>query len=326
MRHPRLALSTALLVALLAPVTSWTSAGSSAGAGSPRSPGCSAPLATGTTTLTLTMGGVKRSAVVFTPRTIVTGRPTALVLNLHGSGSTAVQQVAFTGMNKVAQEYGFITAYPQGVIPDARGFDWNVPHELLVGGRAVPKGSPSDVKFLTHLVSAIEAKYCVDPREVYATGFSGGARMASQLACDASGTFAAIAPVSGLRLPAPCPASRAVSVLAFHGTADPVDPYDGHGQAYWSYSVPSAAERWATHDGCQESSLVNGPSRSVTVTRYTKCTGGAEVELYTITGEGHEWPGGPTMPPLLTAVLGPQSSAVNADAVMWRFFIAHPQT
>jgi polyhydroxybutyrate depolymerase len=311
-------------VALLAPATVWSPSGAPAGASSPESPGCSAARATGTTTLSLTVAGVKRVAVVFSPRTIAPGRPAALVVNLHGSGSTALDQVAFSGMDKEAKSAGFIVVYPQGVIPDARGFDWNVPHEPLMGGRNVPRGSPSDVAYLTDLVSAMEAKYCVDPREVYATGFSGGARMASQLACDASATFAAVAPVSGLRLPFPCPATRAVPVITFHGTADPVDPYDGHGQAYWTYSVPTAAKRWATHDGCQELSLVNGPASSVRVTRYTKCTSGAEVELYTITGEGHEWPGGPTMNPLLTAVLGPQSSAVNADATMWRFFRAHP--
>jgi poly(3-hydroxybutyrate) depolymerase len=48
------------------------------------------------------------------------------------------------------------------------------------------------------------------------------------------------------------------------------------------------------------------------------------VQLYSIVGEGHEWPGGPTLPKALTAVLGPQSDAISANAVMWSFFEAHP--
>jgi poly(3-hydroxybutyrate) depolymerase len=60
----------------------------------------------------------------------------------------------------------------------------------------------------------------------------------------------AVAPVAGLRRPTPCPTTRAVSVIAFHGTADQVDPYHGHGQAYWTYSVPTAASDWATQDRC----------------------------------------------------------------------------
>jgi len=49
-----------------------------------------------------------------------------------------------------------------------------------------------------------------------------------------------------------------------------------------------------------------------------------KVELYTIAGEGHEWPGGPTMPKSLISVLGPQSSAIDADGTMWAFFQASP--
>jgi poly(3-hydroxybutyrate) depolymerase len=48
------------------------------------------------------------------------------------------------------------------------------------------------------------------------------------------------------------------------------------------------------------------------------------VELYSLTGEGHEWPGGPTMPHQITSLLGPQCMAVNANRTMWAFFSAHP--
>jgi poly(3-hydroxybutyrate) depolymerase len=48
------------------------------------------------------------------------------------------------------------------------------------------------------------------------------------------------------------------------------------------------------------------------------------VALYTLLGEGHEWPGGPHLPRRVTRVLGPQSNAVDADAAMWAFFAAHP--
>jgi polyhydroxybutyrate depolymerase len=147
--------------------------------------------------------------------------------------------------------------------------------------------------------------------------------MASQLACDASGTFAAVAPVAGLRLPSPCPASRAVPVIAFHGTADPIDPFNGHGEPYWTYSVPAAARRWAGQDRCAPSPRVTS-GKGYSLTRYAGCTGGAIVELYAIRGEGHEWPGGPAMPAVITSVLGPQSNALNANSLMWAFFKAHP--
>lgn len=275
-------------------------------------------------TITPTIDGHVRTVVVHVPAGYTGTTKVPLVLNMHGSGSTAVEQEAFTGMDAASDADGFVVAYPQALIPDGTGFDWNVPGVPLVGGRAVPAGAANDVEFLTQLVTLLEHTYCIDPTRVYATGFSGGARTASQLACDASGVFAAVAPVSGLRLPTPCPTTRPVPILSFHGTADPVDPYLGHGQAYWTYSVPQAAQDWAHQDSCSATPATSTPDAGVTLTRYTGCSGGAEVELYTIAGEGHEWPGGPKLPKVLTRVLGPQSTAIDADSVMWAFFQAHP--
>jgi polyhydroxybutyrate depolymerase len=310
------------LVALLAPLSA--AAGLAAGGAVPTtSGGCASPASPGTTTLSLAIGGRQRTVIVHVPSS-APGVAVPLVLNMHGSGSDAVQQEGLTGMDAVADADSFIVAYPQGEIPSGTGFDWNVPNEPLVDGALPPAGSPNDVAFLMKLPSVLEQRYCVDPQRVYATGFSGGARMASQLGCDAPNEFAAVAPVSGLRLPTPCPGIRPVPVVAFHGTADPVDPYDGHGLKYWTYSVPVAAARWAVHDHCRVHSIVTSAAVGVSLTSYEGCRGGAVVDLYTITGEGHEWPGGPTLRPRLTRVLGPQTTAISADQVMWRFFVAHP--
>jgi poly(3-hydroxybutyrate) depolymerase len=99
--------------------------------------------------------------------------------------------------------------------------------------------------------------------------------------------------VAGLRRPTPCPTRRAVPVVAFHGTADPVDSFAGHGQAYWTYSVPEATRLWAAQDGCAATPTTTRPARGATLTTYHTCRSGAVVELYAVSGEGHEWPGGP---------------------------------
>jgi polyhydroxybutyrate depolymerase len=277
----------------------------------------------GSTTLSIKVNGFTRTVIVHVPRGSSGTTPLALILNLHGSGSTARDQEGFTRMNETANVSGFIVAYPQALIPDGVGFDWNVPGVPLVGGRAVPPKSANDVKFLTSLVGIMESKYCVNPHEVYATGFSGGARMTSQLACDESGLFAAFAPVSGLRRPKLCPTLRSVPVISFHGSADTVDPFVGHGQKYWTYSVTTAAKDWSTQDHCT-SAAHSTPVNGVELTKYGGCSNAAQVELYEITGEGHEWPGGPTLPSSITGLLGPQSSLVNANELMWTFFQAHP--
>lgn len=285
-------------------------------------PGCGTS-ASGSTVLTPRIGGRLRTVHMYLPAGYTGKTPVPLVLNLHGSGSTAAQQELFTGMDTTADAHGFVVAYPQALIPDGSGFDWNVPGAPLVGGRSVPHDAANDVAFLTQLVRMLEQRYCVDPRAVYATGFSGGARMVSELACDDAAQLAAVAPVSGLRRPAHCAATRAVPVIAFHGTADPIDPFGGHGEAYWTYSVPSAARDWAAGEHCKPGATVSHPASSVTLTRYAGCRDGSTVELYAITGEGHEWPGGPRLPPRYTALLGPQSDAIAADQTIWSFFAAH---
>ncbi|MGH9062803.1 MAG: alpha/beta hydrolase family esterase [Acidimicrobiales bacterium] len=245
----------------------------------------------------------------------------ALILNMHGSGSDAKQQEEFTGMDATSDRDGFIVAYPQALITDGAGFDWNVPDEPLVTGSMPPESSANDVAFLTQLPSVLGRRYCVDLRRAYATGMSGGGRMASQLACNSPRTFAAVAPVAGLRFPAPCATSRYVPVVAFHGSADPVDPYSGNGLGYWTYSVPVAEQRWAAHESCPHTTRI--ASQGYELTASTGCAGASTVELYSLTGEGHEWPGGPTMPASITKVLGPQTTALDANSVMWAFFTAY---
>ena len=278
----------------------------------------------GTTTLHPTVGAIERTAIVHIPTGYRSTSPVPLVLNLHGSQSTALEQEGFSGMDATADADTFVVAYPQGAIPSGSGFEWNVSGQPLFGGGSVPAGAADDVTFLEQLVTDLEHEFCIDRNRVCATGFSGGARMVGQLGCDTSTVFAAAAPVSGLRLPEPCPSARAVPVVSFHGTADSVNPYLGNGQAYWIYSVPTAARRWAVHDRCRPTPVSSRPDAGVVLTAYGPCAAGAAVDLYAITGEGHEWPGGPHLGRAITDLLGPQTTAVDANSVMWAFFVAHP--
>jgi polyhydroxybutyrate depolymerase len=177
----------------------------------------------------------------------------------------------------------------------------------------VPPDAADDVAFFAQAIAWLAARYPVDARRIFATGFSGGARMSSQLGCDLPATFAAVAPISGLRFPAQCGDARAVPVISFHGTADGTNPYDGGGPPYWTYSVPSAAAQWGAHDGCGASPDVSRPAAGVELTAYRGCAGDAQVALYTIAGAGHEWPGAPGA-----------TQAIDATSTMWAFFTAHP--
>lgn len=186
-----------------------------------------------------------------------------------------------------------------------------MPGDPLSPGYTGPE--PDDVAFLRHLVSDIETRWCIDPRRVYVTGFSRGARMTSWLACKAPDLFAAFAPVSGVRMP--CAPDRPVSVLAIHGTADDVLPYAGGALAHnWTVSVPTAVSQWASFDRCGPPSTVSLPQYDASEATYGGCRAEARVALLTLFGWSHAWPGGDNGP---TSAPGQR---LRANETIWAFF------
>jgi polyhydroxybutyrate depolymerase len=267
-------------------------------------------------------GGMRRTVVVYYPHGHKPGKPVPMVLDLHGSGSTPLQQLAGSEIAATADKHGFVVVAPQGGIPfiagKSHGFAWNVPGVPLMNGRPVPKGAPNDVQFIRDTITAMNKALCVDPKRVYVTGFSGGARMASQLGCELSGEVAAVAPMSGLRMPGNCKLGRPQSVLSFHGTSDGTNPYNGSKQIYWSYSVPVAAQRWAAADHCAKG-VQKQVAAGVVSTTYDNCENGREVVLYTVTGQRHAWPGTPE-----SMAKGYTVPKIDPNEIMWSFFDSHP--
>ena len=131
-------------VAICAAVGALAAVGLVAGATSAGAAGTSTQACTGgssgskTVTLTIRASGRNRTVVVHTPSGYTGKTPVPLVLNLHGSGSSATQQEAFSGMDAAADADGFIVAYPQGALKSGTGYDWNVPNVPLFGGKPVP--------------------------------------------------------------------------------------------------------------------------------------------------------------------------------------------
>ncbi|MEU1515240.1 PHB depolymerase family esterase [Streptomyces sp. NPDC005811] len=296
-----------------------------------------APVEPGLTTVSVTSAGTTYPVSLYVPRGYTGRHPVPLVLNLHGSNSNGRNQLIVTDMEKAADEHGFLVAVPNGgapvpTVPD--GYTWVIPGVPNTSGQLPSPDDRDDVRFLSDTITAVSQGVCVDSDRVYATGFSGGARMASLLACRLSDRIAAIAPVSGLRAgnpdasdptrpdPATCTPSRPVPVLAFHGQQDPVNPYDGAGPGYWQYSVPIAFERWSELNGCHLGPADAKLTEHVTFRTYGACRQGADVSMYVISDGGHTWPGSPYPDAFLG--LGKVSTEINANDVMWNFFERHP--
>ena len=239
----------------------------------------------------LTSGQRQRTYRLFVPAGYDGRTRLPLVLDLHPSGGTSAGQARTSGMEQIAERENFAVASPQA--EDGR---WNVP---------VDSNRADDVAYVSDVIDHVSAQLCVDSARVYATGFSGGARMSSLLACKLNTRIAAIAPVAGLRWPAPC-SGRPVPILTFHGLADPQNTYDGKANrgAEWVESVPEALAGWAGHNGCNNNVILEDPDGPLSTMRYTGCRGDVEVRLVRIDGLGHTWP----------------KQEIDATGAIWQFF------
>ena len=269
---------------------------------------------------TLEAGGVTRRYFLYLPSTWHRGRPVPLVLVFHGGGGRASGIAPHTGFSRLAEREGFVVAYPQGL--NGR---WN-------DGRGYA-ATHDDVGFVRALLDTLGRELVIDPRRIYATGISNGAMFSYRLACDLPGTFAAVAPVAGAMpadLAPACAHAQPVSVLAFQGTADPLMPYAGGGVARRRGRVLSAEQSiafWATTSGCTAAPVTTDePDRVTDGTRvrrtvYGTCREGRSVELYTIEGGGHTWPGGPPV----GGSVGRVTREIDATPLIWAFFAQHPR-
>jgi polyhydroxybutyrate depolymerase len=266
----------------------------------------------GLTTYVLESGGVTRDYAVYVPGKYVPGRAVPIVFDIHGSGSDPEQELLISGMADAAEQRGFVVVLPVAAVPfSSGGFTWNVPENSRF---------PDDVRYVADVLGDVSRRLCVDRARVYAAGFSGGARLASVVACELSDRIASLGAVGGLRAPGTC--ARPVPVIAFHGTGDPINPYYGGGPLYWGYGIDDALAGWVAQNRCAAKPGLEAIGTDVERRSYANCAGGAEVTLYRIEGAGHVWPGSSfSFPPNR---FGMMSDATSATDAMLSFFERHP--
>ncbi len=264
----------------------------------------------------LVSAGQHRAYLLYVPRSYDPTKPAPLVISMHGAGGWPVQQQDLSGWNRLAERQGFLVVYPSGI--DGIGPRiWHVER-----GTELPK----DVLFISKLIDQLEADYNIDRSRIYANGFSNGGGMSFTLSCTLSDRIAAVGLV-GAAQTMPwnwCTDTKAVPMIAFHGTADSMVPYDG-GSSWVAPApfpaVPKWAANWARRNRCGALPVESSVVADVTRREYANCADNAAVVLYTIRGGGHTWPGGEPMPEWF---VGPTSRSIDATSVMWKFFQAHP--
>lgn len=273
-----------------------------------------APPQSGDVTRQLSHGGMQRSYLVHTPSGYDGMKALPVVLIYHGFQLSGEEMVRITGFSQLADQEGFLAVYPQG---SGKNSSWNGGDCC---GEAMVRGT-DDVGFTRAIIDDLAAAYKIDRQRIYATGFSNGAIMAYGLACDLADLIAAVAPVGATKADPSCSPGRAVPVLHFHGDKDRLNPYEGGtSQAGIIFEpVKDTIAFWVKQDGCpaQPETSTTGSIRHDV---YAPCSEGSAVELYTIIGGEHAWPGGEPV----TTEIGAPTEELDATAVMWAFFLAHP--
>lgn len=315
---------TRLAVALLmAGLTTPTSSGQEGPAEQSQPEAQPAPLGPGDHTRSLTMGEQKRSYLIHVPQGYDPQNPAPVVLALHGAAMNGPMMVWFSGMNKKADEAGFIVVYPSGtgVGPFCT---WNA------GGfrGKMAEGKADDVAFLGKLLDDLGTVVKVDANRVYACGMSNGGMMCYRLAAELSDRIAAIAPVAGTIAIDESKPKRPVSVIHFHGSKDNMVPFEMAQGKMPSFmrlkGVEDSIQTWVKLNGCEETPKTDtlsddGDEMKVTRKTYGGGKEGSEVVLIVIEDGGHTWPG--QQPPV--NFIGKSATNISANDLMWEFFQKH---
>ncbi len=243
----------------------------------------------------------------------------ALVIVLHGTTyGPATAPVTYKDLGWIATSalpgHGNIVVTPSGTRDPHFGYwIWNAQffdHSVFFG----PGPYPDDIGFLRQLILKLTAQFNVNPRKVFAVGHSSGGFMAHRVARDLSDLVTAVAVSAGTldfqsgAIPVP-PVVNPVSILEFHGTADPsITPCSG--SITWN-SVPlhkatvdDTFNYWTSQNSCRSFTSTVPLCSGFTNNDATFCNGGAEIRFVWEPGLGHVY-------------------LTTNNLPIWNFFVAH---
>jgi poly(hydroxyalkanoate) depolymerase family esterase len=228
----------------------------------------------------------------------------ALLVMLHGGTQDADDFAAGTRMNALAEEHGFIVAYPSQSKAANASLCWNwfSPENQMRG-----RGEPAIIAGIT---SKIVADYDVDPARVFVAGLSAGGAMAAVMGATYPDLYAAVGVHSGLPyrsaadLPSAFAAMRGdarlrgrrsgrsrgtgddsprIRTIVFHGDADNiVHPSNAANMVKAERAGESVERAEGGH------ATIRAHTRTVTRDK----TGAVVVEQWLVHGSGHAWSGG----------------------------------
>ncbi|MEM7252695.1 MAG: PHB depolymerase family esterase [Pseudomonadota bacterium] len=303
------------------------------------------PIHAATRTIDVMSDSSPRSVRLFVPDKAAPKSGWPALLILHGGGGNISSIVRTTAFDELAEREGFVAVYPAGTGP--------IPNRLLTWNAGdccgpAARHDVDDVSFIRTVIDTVVTEYRVDAKRVYVTGYSNGAMMAYRLGCALGDRIAAIAPVGGTIVYAPCTGNRRVPLLQIHGTADQCVRFGGglcggclqrilraagrepgSDGIYACRGVVPSVNQWAAANGCRMTKKLVRRRGAARCEQYQGCD--SDVELCSVTGGGHLWPGrtapfricerNPNGPVCQTwgEVMGPMTTDLRATDVVWEF-------
>ncbi|KAI2643313.1 carbohydrate esterase family 1 protein [Xylaria nigripes] len=235
----------------------------------------------------LKSSGRDRSYSVHLPNDYDASEPYPVVIGFHGSSSIGLFFEVDTKLSSGEFSGNKIMVYPNGI-----GGAW-------AGANYSKVSVAEDLQFVSDLLTALRAGYCIDNARIYATGISNGGGFVNTIACSAvGGEFAAFAPASGSYytdndgVTGGCkPARSPLPVLEIHGGIDASVHYDGgQGEGGVEPAIPTWLGWWAERNGCASSKVEDSFGGDVHHTTWT-CADDAEgvLQHWKIDDMGHCW-------------------------------------
>ena len=273
---------------------------------------CFSSFAQQTINASITHDGIQRNYILYIPELYDGSSDVPLVLNFHGFGSNANQQMFYGDFRDIADTEGFLLVHPEGTTFIGNQF-WNV-------GFPGISSTIDDVGFTEALIDELATLYTIDLDRVYATGMSNGGFMSFLLACQLSEKIAAVASVTGSVTQDTfddCNAQHPIPVLQIHGTDDGVVLYNGN-----NLSIPIAdvISYWVDYNNCETTPTTTtlpdvdvSDGSTVEHSVYEDGDNGITTEHMKVIGGGHTWPG---------SVINTAGTNQDIDASMeiWLFF------
>ncbi len=278
------------------------------------STGCKTPLSfkAGTSTyVEITSGKTKRRLIIYVPKTFKNTTHHALIVAFHGYSSGPFAMEKISHFNKVADSNNTIIVYPEGTTSWVGLRGWNTGIH--------PSIRANDILFVSNMLNDVQSNLCVNPNQIYATGFSNGGSLVAQLACQMSNRIAAFSSVSGAYVTAfkTCLALRPIPIIEFHGTKDTIVPYVGLEEKK-EFAALTWVNRWAKKDTCTTQPTIINETKKIIKYTWSGCSSNSSIIHYKIIGEGHSWPH-----VLFKQTINNHTEEMNTANVIWNFFMKH---